>query len=287
MMFTFLRMVLQNAFAVVFTLLVTVMPTIVLAQSVPTTSIAAIIARNELRVALPAFDSPPFFYADNENRLHGFDVNLARAIGRELGVPVRFDRSAQSFDEVVAIVARGQADVAICKLSRTLRRARDVRFTDPYVSFRHALVVNRVHFAQTAEQREPLEVIHDYRGTLGVIAHSSFADYARINFPNAAIQEFPSWSELVAAVQSGTVIAAYRDEFEIKKMIIDDPALSLTLRTITLTDLTDTIGIAAAAGTEQLIAFLNMYLSQRVGLKSANDMLALTRPSHAQPGVAP
>lgn len=261
-------------------------PHLSMAQDGEPSSVGAIVARNELVVALPAFNSPPFFSADSTGALSGFDIDLANAIGRELGVRVRFDRSAKSFDDVVAIVARGNADVAICKLSRTLKRAKDIRFTDPYASFKHALVVNRVGFAQAAEGREPPEVIHDYRGTLGVIAHSSFADYAHVNFPNAMIREYPSWPDLIDAVESGKVVAAYRDEFEIKKMIIDDPALSLTLRTITLSDLTDTIGMATAAGNDQLLAFLDMFLAQRVGLKSANDMLALVPASQSVVGDA-
>lgn len=273
----------NRALAVIVLVIAAALSQPALAQPNTPGDIAAILARKELRVALPAFNSPPFFYEDRENTLQGFDIDLAHAIGRELGVPVRFERSANSFDEVIAIVAQGKADVAICKLSRTLKRAREVRFTEPYASFNHALVVNRVQFAQTADGRDPPEVIHDYRGTLGVIARSSFADYARVNFPNASIRQYPSWPDLVAAVQSGEVVTAYRDEFEIKKIIVENPGLSLTLRTITLTDQTDTLGIATAPGNEQLLAFLNMFLAQRVGLKSADDLLKLVPAARTIP----
>src|SRR5262249_1378543 len=77
---------------------------------------AGILQRGELRVAIPAFDAPPFFYRRNEE-LEGFDIDLARELGRDLGVRVVFDRRANSYNEVVDVVADGHADVAICKLS--------------------------------------------------------------------------------------------------------------------------------------------------------------------------
>ena len=68
--------------------------------------------RGVLVVAMLKTDSPPFFYQRGAD-LAGIDVDMAHEIGRELNVPVRFDRSAGSFNEVVDIVSRGEADLGI------------------------------------------------------------------------------------------------------------------------------------------------------------------------------
>ena len=92
---------------------------------------------------------------------------------------------------------------------------------------------------------------------MGVIAKSSFAEFARRNFPNAKLVEFASWGHVLDGVRSGDVDAAYRDEFEIKRVLLDDPSLTLVARSVTLTDLTDTIGIGIAPGASHLAAYVD------------------------------
>jgi polar amino acid transport system substrate-binding protein len=91
----------------------------------------------------------------------------------------------------------------------------------------------------------------------------------------------------MAAVRAGTVVAAYRDEFEIKRILIDDPAVSLTLRTVTLLDLEDTIGMAVPAGSVQLAAFLDMYIAGQVKDLSATPVLERYESLAQAPAPAP
>ena len=59
----------------------------------------------------------------------------------------------QTFNAVVDIIARGEADMAISKLSRTLARTQVISFSQPYLTLNHALILNRVKFAQFAKDR--------------------------------------------------------------------------------------------------------------------------------------
>jgi polar amino acid transport system substrate-binding protein len=223
--------------------------------------IARIVNRGELIVAMLGVDSPPFFYTRN-GELVGLEVDLAKAIAKELKVSVRFDRSAQTFNEVVAVVARQEADLGVSKLSRTLARAQTISFTDPYLRLNHAFILNRVKFAELARDRPLPAVIRGFKGSVGVIAKSSFADYAVKNFPNAEIREFPSWGDVLKALEKGQIMAAYRDEFEIKRLLKTDPTVSLTLRTVTFKDLEDSLGIAVGIQDPTLLAFVNQFLAE-------------------------
>jgi len=224
--------------------------------------IARIFNRGELVVAMLGVDTPPFFYKKSNGELAGLEVDLAKSIARELKVAVRFDRSAQSFNDVVDVVARGDADLGVSKLSRTLARAQKISFTQPYLRLNHAFILNRVKFAEYAKGRSVPSAIRDFRGTLGVIANSSFADYAGRYFPLAELRAYPTWGDLLRAVSKGEVIAAYRDEFEVKSVLKIDPTASLTLRTVTFKDLEDTLGIAVSIQDPVLLAFVDQYLSQ-------------------------
>ena len=235
--------------------------------------IARIVTRGELVVAMLGVDTPPFFY-EKKGELVGLEVDLARAIAKELGVNVRFNRTPKTFNAVVDTIARGEADIAISKLSRTLARAQVISFSHPYLSLNHALILNRVKFAQFARDRALPEVIRGFSGSVGVIAKSSFADYAKRNFPNAKVVEYPGWGDVLKALDKGEVIGAYRDEFEVKRILKTDPTASLVLRTVTFKDLEDTLGIAVGIGDPVLLAFINEFLSQRADKLTISKVLA-------------
>jgi ABC-type amino acid transport substrate-binding protein len=236
------------------------------------TDIARIRQRGELVIAMLATDTPPFFY-EKEGKLVGLEVELAKAIAQELKVEVRFTREAKSFNEVVDMVAQRRADLGISKLSRTLARAQIVHFSQPYLALNHALVLNRVAFARLANNEKVEDTVRQYKGTLGVIAKSSFADFAKNNFPKAKVIEYPNWNAVLNAVNKGEVTGAYRDEFEIKRLLKDNPTAALTLRTVTLQDMEDTLSIAVGVNDQTLLAFVNQVLSQQREKLDINKVL--------------
>lgn len=234
---------------------------------------ARLLASGEIIVAMTAFDLPPFYY-EIDGHLRGLDVALARDLAKELGVAPRFHRGAATFNEVVDLVARQEADIGISKLSRTLTRAKKVRFSRPYLSLKHALVLNRTLVAKMAKDQPFENVVRDFRGSLGVLANSSYADFARRNFPHARVSGYDAWQDAVADLIAGDVAALYRDDFEIKRVLQTDKTLSLTLRTVTLTDLDDDVGIAVGADDLSLLAFIDMFLEKRPKKLSVDDVLS-------------
>lgn len=225
--------------------------------------IARIVTRGELVVAMLKVDTPPFFFFDDSGQWTGLEVGLAQSLAKELGVKLRFNRDAATFNAVVDLLASGQADLAISKLSRTLARTQTIAFSDAYLTLNHSLILNRVKFAQLAHGRPLPEVIRSFSGSIGVIAKSSFADYARTNFPHAKVQEFATWNDVLVALHKGEIVGAYRDEFEVKRVLKADPTVSLVLRTVTLKDLEDTLGIGVAVTDPTLLAYVNQFLAQR------------------------
>lgn len=224
--------------------------------------IAAIRARGYLVVAIPAFDAPPFFL-ERDGELKGLDVDLAQGLGQALGVELRFDRSARSFNETIDRVAQGTADIAWCKLSRTLHRASSVRFSEPYLVLRHALAFNRVQLAELARGNPVPPVIRGYTGKLAILAGSAWIEYANTHFPAATKVEYADNDEMIRHVREGIVTAAYRDEFVIKRAVQLDPALTVSVRTITLKDLEDPLAVAVNPTQSHLLDFINLFLASQ------------------------
>ncbi len=233
------------------------------AQSGTAPEILRIMKRGSLRVAMPSFESPPFFYQD-KNGVEGTDVDIARGIAHALGVRLELVREAASFNAVVESVIRGEVDMAVGKISRTLARARFVRFSDPYAVSRHALLLNRLAFASFAKGEDNRPLIRRFDGSLGVIKGSSFADHALQNFPQAKITPYERWEQLLDALVRGEVIAAYRDEAEMQRLLQQKPDLSLTLRVVAFNDIQDSLSVVLPHGSDQLLALVNLYLAPRV-----------------------
>ncbi len=241
--------------------------------------IQKIVNRGELVVAMLGVDSPPFFFLNKENgELHGLDVKLANDIADKLGVKLRLDRSAKTFDAVVDLVAKNQVDIGISKLSRTLERSKRILFSDPYIIFHHGLLINRLKIAQLAQGKEPYEIIPKLSGKMAVIKGSSYVNYARQKFPNTQIVEYPSWQpDVVSAVLNGDVVAAYRDELEIKRAVFGNPEASLKVQTVVFKDTEDAISMAVNYENAHLLFWLNQYI-RTLNLNLNADELLKTYP---------
>lgn len=234
----------------------------------------AILKRKELIVAMTASDQPPFYFVNKKGELEGFDVDIAKGMAKELNVGLVFNREAKSFNDVVALVASGKADLAVSKLSRTLARARFVRFSKPYIVLSQGLLINRVQLARRASEENAKTFIRDFEGKIGVIQKSSYVNYAKENFPKAQIVEYPTWNETIAAVTSGEILAAYRDELEIRKVFESLPNSAIALKPMYFTDLTDPIAVAVGYENAQLLSWVDAFLEMKSYNMTSKDLIA-------------
>jgi len=217
--------------------------------------------RGTLIVAMYYEDRPPYFYVDDAGRLVGSDVEMALDIAAKLGVDVAFLRTARSFDEVIAQVARGEADVGISKLSATLARAEHVLFTEPYLVLHQALLVNRLQFARLKlNEDEMLAELQNTRVKIGVKAKTSYEGYVREMFPQAEVVRIGEEDDVMAAAARGDVLAAFYDELEVKRFIYDNPSMAIDLKVLVLEDRPDPLAMAVAPENIQLLGWLNLYL---------------------------
>ena len=225
--------------------------------------IGRIVQRGALIVAVKRGDDAPFFYTDpRTGQPAGISIEIAQELARELKVKLIIKQTTSTFNETVDLVTRGEADLGVSKLSRTLSRLQAVRFSEPYVEFNHALLLNRVKFAELARGEDASSVIRSFRAKMGVIGQSAFADFASHHFPDAELVTYPDWEALIEAVTRGEVVAAYRDQFEINRVLAQHPSLVLSLRTVVFNDLKDAIAVAVGYNDANLLALVNLYLSQ-------------------------
>ncbi len=221
--------------------------------------IDCILSRGKLVVAVLNSDNVPFFMQADDD-VTGLDITLAQAIADQLGVDLEINRSAKTFNGVVETVYDRRADIAISKISRTMKRAVRVRFSAPYLQMRQGLLINRLQLAQQNTSDNVTQTIRSLTGEVGVIKGSSYVGFLRQKFPQASIVEMESWADIVNAVSAGEILAGYRDELEIKKVMLTQPDAALNLQTVVLTDTQDALAIAFPWSSTHLLAFVDQYL---------------------------
>jgi len=239
--------------------------------------IKKIIERGYIEVAMISVDSPPFFQVDNpetpckgnsddfvtfDNKVYcGLDVSLSKGIADQLGVDVHFIRSANTFNDTVDLVFENKADIAISKISRTLSRTKKVSFSKPYLTMKQSLLLNRVQFAEQSSGKRPEIAIRELTGNVGVIQDSSYVGYTTQKFPKTIVNEQPSWPEVLKAARNGNLVAAYRDELEVKRAILQDPSDAINFQTVVLTDTNDSVAMVLPWQSSQLREYVDQYLS--------------------------
>lgn len=244
------------------------------AQPGSTRDLKTIVDQGVLRVSVTRFDLPAFHWRTSDGALAGPEIELARQIAGALGVRVAFIEDAPSFDAVVDSVAGGQSDIGISKLSQTYYRLMRVRFSEPYVTLRHALLYERKTIAARSKGRPPEEALRQFRGRIGAIRGSAYVDFGRRNFPDAEVVEMATWNEAVETLSGRQVNAIYRDEFEIRRVLKNRPALNVHFGAAIITDQKAFLSVAICESCMRLQEFINYHLIQTQGAFTLDKLLA-------------
>lgn len=218
--------------------------------------------RGTLIVAMYHKDIKPFMFHDKQGNFIGHEVKLAKQISAALGVKVKFNRRPQTFDDIINLVAKKKADMAISLISRTMKRAQKVRFTHPYLTLRPTLLINRMTASKLQiTENTPLKSLKNFTGHIGEKAGTSYVNIAKKIFPNGQITEYPEWLDTMDAVRHLLVDAALRDEIGVKNYMAAYPEQSIQLQMLTLNDpqYADQIAIALPTSSAHLQEWLNLY----------------------------
>ncbi|MCK6387660.1 MAG: transporter substrate-binding domain-containing protein [Zoogloea sp.] len=148
--------------------------------------------RGALRVAI-AGSVPPYNAYRPDGAAEGSDVDVARALARDLGVRLEIVRITNS--ERVAVLLARRADVVISALSITPERERLIAFSVPYAS---------IGVFIAAPLPLQLSSLLDLKGRrVGVLAGSSNFEHLLRHVPEARLRPYAEHDLLVSAYLAG------------------------------------------------------------------------------------
>jgi len=148
-------------------------------------------------------DFPPFNFLDADGRLTGFNVDLARAICRELAISCTIQ--ARPFDNLVAALMEGRADAVIAGLGITPEMRAVLGFSDVYLKTPARFVIRRdtPQFPITAEGLQGKR--------LAVVARTAHEAYLATFFPEVERRIYPTADAARQALKDGEADAHFGD----------------------------------------------------------------------------
>ena len=236
-----------------------------------------ILDRGYFKVGIPSIDTPPFFYFDEKtNQMEGSDIDIVRNLANNIGVRAVFDRESNSYNGLLKRTGNDEFDLTIGKLSTFYKRMQDAH-PHEYMQFRHALLANRKIISKLQGQvpdNKLAPILLSSGIKIGVIKDSSYAQFASDLFPSAITLTFDDWDSCKTALLEKKVDAIYRDATEVKKIVYEEPNLSLDYVPILFDDKIDHISMYVSSKINPDISpMLDFYISQDLGIKSDRQII--------------
>jgi len=217
------------------------------------TAWARIKADGVLRVATDA-SYPPFSAVDANGDLFGFDIDLAEALGRRLGVRVEFENLA--YDALLAAVASGRNDAVISAFTPQPDKLDEAAFTRPYFVSGTVAVVpagGGSEIRDWAAWAQGKRLAVEYGAGGDVVARQWAQQVAAVN-----VLPQPTAQDALTALLNGQADAALVDAVSAYEFLQAQPGLALAGPPIE----PEPYAIAVSARSRELLPALNRALAE-------------------------
>lgn len=203
-------------------------------------------AEKETLVMATNAEFPPYEYREGEE-IVGIDVDIANAIGEELGVEVKVED--MDFDAVIPAISSGKADFGAAGLTITEERLANVDFTDTYAHATQVIIVT-----EDSEIAGP----DDLTGkSIGVQLGTTGDIYAG-DVEDSTVERYKKGFEAVQALSQGKIDAVVIDSEPAKEFVADANGLKILDEAFTEED----YALAVAKDNEELTKKLNEALAK-------------------------
>ena len=241
--------------------------------------IQRILDNGKLLVAILARDAPPMIMIDRNGVLTGSEVELALGIGEKLGVDVEFIRTAETYDGVVDVVARAEADLGVSFLSSGAQRAKWVLFSRPYVKQNRRVFYNRASFTRLRRDHRIASIGQlaetEAAATLefGVLADSINEWVLERSAPQFAVKRYDSLPDMVTAVKEGRIFAGLHGELQLEYYMRRNPETAIHVALEPRARHPSDVSIAVRPDAPNLLHWVNVYLANHVGLLDSEEIV--------------
>lgn len=158
---------------------------------------------------LTTTDFAPFNFINENGLLNGYNIDLARAICRELAIEQICQIEAKPWEELVPSLQAGSADALIAGLYPTEEQRKHLSFSHAYLSLPARFAALEHEDAKSLSESENSLVITDQK--IGVITDSTHEKLLRSYYPQAKITTYSSHNELYDKLRADEVQLIFGD----------------------------------------------------------------------------
>ena len=199
----------------------------------------------------------------------GFDVELAEHLGRTLGVPVELRGLAST--EVGDALAKGEIDLALAGLTRTVERGAQVNFSRPYLVVSLGALIERrfVEGTQGTDEESRRNSFKSYFDLaeipglrIGVAENTRPQRLATSHFSDAKLIGFPDARAAAEALAAGEINAVVHDAPFIRAWQILNPSSAGRITSLLEPATEEPICVAMRKGDLEFLRFLDVYVDE-------------------------
>lgn len=207
--------------------------------------------KNDGTIKIGVFsDKSPFGYVDENGDYVGYDIELAKQIGKDMGVDVEFVSTEAA--NRVEYLKTGKVDVILANFTVTDERAEQVDFAEPYMNVALGVVSHKGNqVTDLAEVPEGTTVI--------VISGTTAETYLTENYPELQLEKYDTYAAAKTAFENNDKAIWANDNTEVIAFANDANADGGDEYVVSIEQLgnADTIAPAVSKGNESLLTWIN------------------------------
>lgn len=164
---------------------------------------------------------PPFGYQDANGEIKGFDVDVARAVGKHIGSEVEI--ICQSWDGMIPGLLAGKYDLISASMSITEERLKSINFSVPYRSSAARFVGPKTTDAKPVTdsgQPNPNGVAGK---TIGLQRSSTYGKYIADKYPQATVSEYDKVDNMILDLEAGRVDLIFAGPIKLDNDFLSKP----------------------------------------------------------------
>ena len=154
-------------------------------------------------IVITSPDNPPFEFKDTArggDQVIGFDMDIAQKLSEHLGLPIKVMEA--DFAAIVPALQAKRADMGISAIAATDERRKSLDFSDPYYSYKLALLV-----PGNSPLASEKDLAHKKLGVQLGSSHEILAHKWEATFPGLSLVSLNKVGELVQELKNGRIEA--------------------------------------------------------------------------------
>lgn len=204
------------------------------------------VAADTIRFASSA-TYPPFESLDANNQIVGFDMDLAKALCKQMQATCTFTN--QAFDSLIPALKFRRYDAVISGMDITPERSKQVAFTQPYYANSAVVIAQKGKFSDFSAMQGK---------RIGMENGTTHQKYMNDKHPEVTTVAYDSYQNAVLDLKNGRIDGVFGDTAVVNEWIKTNPALATVGQHVTDPEYFGTgLGIAVRPNDKALLEKLN------------------------------